>query len=50
MTIRHLFTMTSGLNYDLNESNMLEAVQQSDGRAPTVQIARAFLPQRAAVM
>ena len=42
ITIRHLFTMTSGLNYDLAEPQMLEEIRLSDGRAPTVQIARAI--------
>jgi len=42
MTIRHLFTMTSGLNYDLAEPQMLEAIRRSDGRAPTVEIAKAM--------
>ncbi len=42
MTIRHLFTMTSGLNYDLAEPQMLEAVKQSGGKAPTVEIAKAI--------
>lgn len=42
MTIRHLFTMSTGLDYDLFRPEVLEAVEKSGGRAPTVEIARAL--------
>lgn len=42
MTIRHLFTMTSGLNYDLFSPEILSAVERTGGRAPTVEIANAI--------
>lgn len=42
MTLRHLFTMCSGLSYDLTSPSILEAVKATGGRAPTVEIASAF--------
>jgi len=43
LTIRHLFTMTSGLDYDLGRPEIAEAVQATGGRAPTVEVAKAIL-------
>ncbi len=42
MTIRHLFTMSSGLNYDLNTPEIRQVVEKTGGRAPTVEIANAI--------
>lgn len=42
MTIRHLFTMTSGLSYDLTTPEIQEVVEKTGGRAPTVEIANAI--------
>lgn len=43
MTIRQLFTMTSGLNYDLTTPEILSVVEKTGGKAPTVEIANAFV-------
>lgn len=40
--IRHLFTMTAGLNYNLRTPAILEAIEKTGGRAPTREIARAI--------
>lgn len=42
ITIRHLFTMTAGLNYNLGAPPIREAVAATGGRAPTREIARAI--------
>ena len=42
MTVRDLFCMTSGLTYDLASPSVLEAVRRTEGRAPTVEIAKAL--------
>lgn len=39
MTVRHLFTMSTGLDYDLSRPEIREAVEKSGGLAPTVEIA-----------
>ena len=43
LTIRHLFTMTSGLDYDLNHPEILRTVEQTNGLAPTAEIAKAIM-------
>ena len=45
MTVRHLFTMTSGLNYDLTMPGIAEAVKASGGLAPTAKVADAMAQQ-----
>ena len=42
ITVRHLFTMTAGLNYNLETEAIASAVRESGGRAPTREIARAI--------
>lgn len=42
MTIRHLFTMTSGLDYDLNRPEIREVVERTNGRAPTLEVVGAL--------
>ena len=42
MCIQDLFTMSAGLNYDLNTEAIKEAVKATDGKAPTVAIAKAI--------
>ena len=42
MTLAHLFTMTSGIRYDLALPAIRKAVADTQGRAPTVEIARAI--------
>ncbi len=42
ITMRHLFTMTSGLDYALDTPEILSAVEDTQGRAPTRAIARAI--------
>lgn len=42
ITVRHLFTMSAGLNYNLEAPSIQKAVQESGGRAPTREIARAI--------
>ena len=40
--IRHLFTMTSGLDYDLSSKPLFDAIEESGGRCPTRDIVRAI--------
>ncbi len=42
MTIRHLLTMTGGLDYNLNRDSVRRVQQENAGRATTVQIAEAL--------
>lgn len=42
MTMEHLFTMTSGIRYDLALPAIQTAVARTDGRAPTLAIASAI--------
>ncbi len=42
MTIGHLLTMTSGLNYDLDKEAIKRVQRETDGRAPTLDICRAI--------
>ena len=42
MTVRDLFCMTSGLTYDLASPSILDAVKRTEGRAPTVEVAKAI--------
>lgn len=42
MLMRHLFTMTAGLDYDLDTPAIRAAVDATGGRAPTREIARAI--------
>ncbi len=39
ITIRHLFTMTSGLDYDLHTPEIEAAIRETGGRAPTLKMA-----------
>lgn len=42
MTIRHLFSMQSGLNYNLGAPSILKVLEETDGRATTRQIIKAL--------
>ena len=42
ITMRHLFTMTSGMDYALDTPEIRAAVAASDGRAPTRDVVRAI--------
>ena len=42
MLIRHLLTMTSGLNYDLRRPAVQRVIAETDGRAPTLDVCRAI--------
>ncbi|MBQ5312691.1 MAG: beta-lactamase family protein [Oscillospiraceae bacterium] len=42
MTIMQLLTMTSGLDYDLDTPEIRKVVEATDGRAPTMEVARAL--------
>lgn len=42
MLISHLLTMTSGISYDLNMRPIREVIENTAGRAPTVDICRAI--------
>ena len=42
MLIKHLLTMTSGLNYDINRSSIQRVKERTGGRCPTLDIVRAF--------
>lgn len=43
MTIGHLLTMTSGLNYDLEKEGIKRVQRETGGRAPTLDICRAIV-------
>ena len=42
MTIRHLLSMQSGLNYNLNAPSIQRALQETDGQATTSQVVEAL--------
>ena len=42
LTIRHLLTMTGGLDYNLQRPGILRVIKETNGRAPTLDIARAL--------
>ncbi len=42
MTVRHLMTMTSGLDYNLDASALHEVYERTDGRCPTVETVSAL--------
>ena len=42
LTVEHLLTMTGGLDYDLNRPGIKRVIEETEGRAPTVEIARAL--------
>lgn len=42
MLIKHLLSMTSGLNYNLDKPGVKRVVEATDGRAPTLDVCRAF--------
>ena len=42
LTIEHLLTMTGGLDYDINRPGIQRVIRETDGRAPTIEIARAL--------
>ena len=42
LTIEHLLTMTGGLDYDLNRPAIKRVIEETEGRAPTLDIARAL--------
>ena len=42
MTIRHLMSMTSGMNYDLSSPAILEVKEKTNGRCPTVETVSAM--------
>ena len=42
LTIEHLLTMTGGLDYDLNRPGIRRVIKETDGKAPTLDIARAL--------
>ena len=45
ITIANLMSMTSGLNYDLNSPAIQEVRQKTQGRCPTIDVARALASQ-----
>ena len=42
MNIRHLMSMTSGMDYNLTSPEILSVIERTGGRAPTVEIASAM--------
>ncbi len=42
ITIRDLFTMRSGLDYNLHAPAIQEVIERTDGRAPTLEVVRAL--------
>ena len=42
LLIKHLLTMTSGLDYNLDRPAVKKVVENTDGKAPTLDICRAF--------
>ena len=42
MLVKHLLSMTSGLNYDLYRPEVNDVVERTEGRAPTLEICRAL--------
>ena len=42
LTVEHLLTMTAGLDYDLNRPGIQRVIKETNGRAPTLDIARAL--------
>lgn len=42
MTIMHLLTMTSGLDYDLDTPEIRRVKEETDGRAPTMEVIKAL--------
>ena len=42
MLVKHLLTMTSGMNYNMRSKSIENAVAVSEGRAPTVQVCSAM--------
>lgn len=42
ITIKHLFTMTSGINYDLNTPYIQEVRERTGGKCPTSEIVKAI--------
>ena len=42
MTVKHLLTMTAGLDYNLTRPSILRVKEQTGGRCPTLDVVRAF--------
>ena len=42
LTVEHLLTMTGGLDYDINRPAIQRVIKETEGRAPTLDIARAL--------
>lgn len=42
LTIEHLLTMTGGLDYDLNRPGIRRVIEETEGKAPTLDIVRAL--------
>ena len=42
LTVEHLLTMTGGLDYDINRPGIQRVIKETEGRAPTLDIARAL--------
>lgn len=42
ITVRDLFTMSAGFDYDLNTPEVKKVIEETDGRAPTREIIRAY--------
>ncbi len=42
LTIEHLLTMTGGLDYDINRPGIRRVIEETNGRAPTLEIAKAL--------
>ena len=42
LTIEHLLTMTGGLDYNLERPGILKVIEETDGRAPTLDVVRAL--------
>ncbi len=42
MTVRHLFTMTAGMNYNMRAPGLLSMIERTNGECPTREVARAL--------
>lgn len=42
MTIKHLFTMTAGFDYDIHKKEIVEVEEKTNGRAPTQEVIKAL--------
>lgn len=42
MTVKHLFTMTAGFDYDIHKKEIVEVEERTNGRAPTQEVIKAL--------